>query len=205
MLATPHDQLPAVVRAATMATTPWAHAYLPETLPADVAARLARSFDRFALTRCEQTDQDKSYRFGTAGLSEPGVALPSEEWRSLVDVLSGTAYRDAMSELTGLPLAGARRTLSVWEYDTGDWLAPHVDKADKIVTQIFYLTEDWRDGDAGRLLVLETADPSSTVAALPPRLGASAILVRSDTSWHAVESPAAPGTKRRSLTVTFWR
>ncbi|MFC4856081.1 2OG-Fe(II) oxygenase family protein [Actinophytocola glycyrrhizae] len=205
MLATLHDQLPAVVRAATMTTTPWAYAYLPETLPAGVAPGLARTFDRFALTRCEQTDQDKCYRFGTAALDEGDVALPTEVWQSFVDALSGAAYRDAMSELTGVPLAGTRRTLSVWEYDTGDWLAPHVDKEDKLVTQIFYLTESWRDGDAGRLLVLATADPSSAVAALPPRLGASAILVRSDSSWHAVEKPAVSGTKRRSLTVTFWR
>jgi hypothetical protein len=49
-------------------------------------------------------------------------------------VLSGSDYRGRMAELTGMPLDDAAFTLDVWEYRTGDWLAPHVDKADKLVT-----------------------------------------------------------------------
>jgi SM-20-related protein len=205
MLTSLGHQLPATVRSATMTATPWAHAYLPETWPAGVALNLSRSFGGFELTRCERTEREKSYRFGTAELGTPGAKPPTQEWSAVIEVLCGREYRDAVSELTGVPLAGSRFTLNVWEYGAGDWLAPHVDKPDKIVTQIFYLTEDWQDGDAGRLLVLENADVSSAVHALPPRLGASAILVRSETSWHAVEPPAASGVKRRSITATFWR
>lgn len=205
MLTSLGHQLPATVRSATMTSTPWAHAYLRETWPAGVALRLSRSFDGFALTRCERVEHEKSYRFGTAELGAPGVQPPTQEWSSVVEALSGNEYRHAVSELTGVPLDGCRFTLSVWEYGSGDWLAPHVDKPDKIVTQIFYLTEGWQDADGGRLLVLENADVSSMVHALPPRLGASAILVRSENSWHAVEPPAAAGPLRRSITATFWR
>ena len=205
MLTSLGHQLPDTVRSARMTSTPWAHAYLSETWPPGVARNLSRSFGGFELTRCERTEHEKSYRFGTAELGTPGTKLPSPEWSSVVDVLCGTEYRDAVSELTGVSLAASRFTLSVWEYGTGDWLAPHVDKPDKIVTQIFYLTEDWQDSDAGRLLILENADVSSVVHALPPCLGASAILVRSERSWHAVEPPARPGGRRRSITATFWR
>ncbi|MFE4924858.1 2OG-Fe(II) oxygenase [Streptomyces sp. NPDC056661] len=200
-----HNQIPNVVRAASMSSVPWAHAYLPGTLPIDFATHIAHSFDDIALTRCEQTEYEKSYRFGTAELGPGGVQPAGGEWSSLVDSLSGAEYRDALSELTSLDLANAKCTLSLWEYYTGDWLAPHVDKAEKLVTQIFYLTPDWQEGDAGRLLILERSEITSVVHALPPRLGASAILVRSESSWHAVEPPSKPGGKRRSITATFWR
>jgi Rps23 Pro-64 3,4-dihydroxylase Tpa1-like proline 4-hydroxylase len=120
-------------------------------------------------------------------------------------VLSGSDYRGRMAELTGMPLDDAAFTLDVWEYRTGDWRAPHVDKADKLVTQIFYFTGRWTDEDGGRLLILRTNDALEPVHALPPVLGSSAILLRFETSWHAVqEAPGAAGASG-SITATFWR
>lgn len=182
---------------------PWPHAYLPNALPADLALRLSRSFDDMDMEFFEQTDKAKSYRLRTTGLS--GDQEPhNRDWSALRDVLSSTDYRDRVSELTGIPLADSAFTLDLWEYRSGDWLAPHLDKPEKVVTQIFYLTEGWQPEHDGRLLVLTADDQASVDRALPPRLGSSAILVRSQKSWHAVEAPGPDSPARRSVTATFW-
>ncbi|HEU5160829.1 MAG TPA: 2OG-Fe(II) oxygenase family protein [Streptosporangiaceae bacterium] len=199
-------RLPAAMARAALDPSPWPHAYLADVLPADVALRLSRSFGRFDMDSCEETRRAKSYRFRTTRLDRADPAqVAGTAWMPVIEVLSAPEYRSAISTLTGVRLDDADVTLSLWEYQAGDWLAPHVDKPDKLVTQIFYLTEGWREGDGGRLLIMKTADPSSVVRVLPPRLGSSAVLVTSGTSWHAVEAPRPGAAGRRSITVTFWR
>jgi hypothetical protein len=193
--------------AATLETDPWAHAYLPDALPADLAGELAASFAALGLTEFEETQRAKSYRFRTAEVHGPTAASPPGPGplAAVVDVLTSPGYRARVGALTGVDLAARPVTVDLWEYHTGDWLAPHVDKADKVVTQIFYLTEGWAPGDGGRLLVLRSSSAEDVHRALPPRPGSSAVLVRSAASWHAVEPPGPRSPVRRSVTATFWR
>lgn len=193
------------ITTAVLADKPWPHAYIPEALPTDLALGLSRSFDRFDMQTVEKTGTEKPYRFRTTALDQAAVyTLPTAAWTVLAGLLSEPSYRSAIGRLTGLSLRYSDFALNLWEYQAGDWLAPHVDKPEKIVTQIFYLTDRWDHADGGRLLILDTADPASVVHALPPLLGSSAILVRSSSSWHAVESPGPRAAYRRSITATFW-
>lgn len=201
----PGEHLLGAVAAARLTGSPWPHVYLERTLPPAFAAALTDTFDRFDLERCVETEREKSYRFGTGRLDALAPAdLPGAQWAQLVAVLGGQEYRNALSRLCDVPLDDAEFTLSVWEYRGGDWLAPHVDKADKLVTQIFYLTRDWRPGDGGRLLILDEQH-GPELHAYPPRAGSSAVLVRSERSWHAVERPAPASRARLSVTATYWR
>jgi Rps23 Pro-64 3,4-dihydroxylase Tpa1-like proline 4-hydroxylase len=190
-------------RSARLTTVPWSFSYLDEALPRDLATRLSRLFGELDLVACERQEGHKSYRFLTTTFD--GASRVSDtQCMSLLDFLRGDEYRELMSGLTGLVLDGCRCTLSFWEYQGGDWLAPHVDKPDKLVTQIFYLTESWNDGEGGRLLILTDSDWRSVMHALPPRLGSSSVIVRSEESWHAVERVPPGAAPRKSLTVTFW-
>jgi hypothetical protein len=192
------------ITAAELTGDPWPHAYLAEALPAEVALRLSRSFDQFAMESFEETERAKTYRLRTARL-DGADRLPSDDWASVVELLTGPDYRAAISDLTGVPLGGGGVGVDVWEYRSSDWLAPHVDKPDKLVTQIFYLTQRWDEGDGGRLLIQDSADPTTARRALPPVLGSSAVLVRSESSWHSVEAPGPSAAGRRSITATFRR
>jgi hypothetical protein len=203
-ITTVSDHVLRQVATAELEREPWPHAYLPHAMPAEFALRLSRSFDRLDMAFFEQTGSAKSYRLRTTELTTDSARALGGDWQLLRDVLAAPAYREHISELTGVPLADSACTLDVWEYRTGDWLAPHVDKPEKLVTQIFYLAQEWRPDDGGRLLVLATDDPASVTSTLAPRLGSSAILVRSETSWHAVEAPGVRSPARRSVTATFW-
>jgi hypothetical protein len=198
------DQLVRTICSARMIQTPWAYAYLPKMLTDDALGGLYDTFGNLPVKRSEETRRAKSYRFATARLDPSDDWLPNEEWRWLTGFFHSASYRQAIEQLTGVDLSGSVATVDVWEYGIGDWLAPHVDKQDKLVTQILYLTQSWSEGDGGRLLILENEDASSVARVLRPTLGASAILVRSATSWHAVEPPAPTLPRRRSVTATFW-
>jgi len=192
------------LRAGSLAERPWAYVNLSGGIPMPIATSLADRFEEVPLTRCEQTEGGKTYRFGTADLSKETGELP-RFWRSLVQATDDEAYRTAMSELTKLDLHPTRLTLSLWEYRSGDWLSPHLDKPEKLVTQVVYLTREWREGDGGRLLIMEGHEPTSVVEKAEPRVGNASVLVRSEASWHAVEQVAPGASPRRSLTLTFWK
>ncbi len=184
------------------ATDPWRHLYLADALPAGYAARLARTFPADRLTPTARSGSDKDYRLWTADLTD-AVGLP-EPWDDFLRLLGSDAHRDLLARRSGVDLSGTRVTLTVWEYRGGDFLAPHVDKEEKVLTQIVYLGEQWAEGDGGRLLVQRTPDPDDVVSRLSPTLGATAVLVRSDHSWHSVESPRPGAAPRRSLNLTYW-
>ena len=192
------------IQSARMNAVPWGFAYFDRALPTNLASSLSPLFADTALAACERNEGPKSYRFLTATL-DASTHVPNAAGAVLLDFLRGQEYRSLIAELTGVPLKGRDATVNLWEYRCGDWLAPHVDKPDKLVTQIFYLTEHWSDGDGGRLLVLADSDLRSLVHALPPRFGSSVVIVRSDNSWHAVEQVLPDAAPRRTLTVTFWR
>ncbi|MFC7304489.1 2OG-Fe(II) oxygenase [Streptomyces monticola] len=190
-------------------SAPWRYAWLDRAVAPAFAAGLAAAFPSDRLDRLDRSERrtgDKTYRLGTHGIDLGDRAQwPGGPWPQLLATLACPAYTTAVARLTGVDLSGARLAVSLWEYGSGDWLAPHVDKADKLVTQILYLSAGWTEEHGGRLLVLDGPDTARTVAAHAPLPGSSAVLVRSRTSWHAVESPASAAPPRRSLTATFLR
>jgi Rps23 Pro-64 3,4-dihydroxylase Tpa1-like proline 4-hydroxylase len=169
------------------------------------ARRLAADFPSAPLRRAHRRTGEKTYRLGTLPLD--AIDSPNAgSYHELAVVLRSTNYRTALERLAGVDLASSTPELNVWEYAGGDWLAPHLDKPDKVVTQIFYLSTDWKPAHGGRLLVFDgTEAPREVAFAYPPIAGSSAILVRSATSWHAVEAPSAQSPPRRSVTATFRR
>ncbi len=191
------------IGSATIEPYPWRHAHLDRAIPSDLAHDLVACFERAPMSRCEQTRADKTYRFSTATLTLD-TPIPDGLWKEGLRAFSSGAYREALASLTGVRLCDADVTFDLWEYVEGDWLSPHLDKPEKLVSQIIYLTPGWREGAGGRLLIQECDEPASAVRQIPPRFGNSTILVRSSSSWHAVE-PVGPGSPpRRSMTVTFW-
>ncbi|WP_394426063.1 2OG-Fe(II) oxygenase [Streptomyces sp. SGAir0957] len=201
-----HRTVTEALAGARLRTRPWSHAWLDQALAPRLAQELARSFDTLALAPCAQYEGDKTYRMATRPLAvDDPDSWPGGPWPELLSTLTSPAYRAQMARLTGIDLAGARLSVNLWEYAGGDWLSPHVDKAEKIVTQILYLSDGWTRADGGELLVLDGRDATRPTAAHPPLLGTSAVLVRSDASWHAVRSPAPTAPPRRSVTVTFLR
>jgi SM-20-related protein len=142
-------------------------------------------------------------RMGELSASRPKYL--SSAWRALANALVAPGYRAAMSSLTGLDLSTARLEVNVFHYPPGGSHGAHPDHRDKIVTHVIYFNDSWNDDDGGCLTILRSSDRQDVATTVSPLVGNSAVLVRSDNSWHAV-SPVAKscGLSRRSLTATFY-
>jgi hypothetical protein len=178
--------------------------------PRDAAA-LATTFPRDHFKRLADYGGEKDFEYEARALIGMGascVSRPEElstAWRGLADDFLAPGYRAALSSLIGLDLGTAPLEVNVFHYPPGGALGAHPDLRDKIVTHVLYFNPSWNDEDGGCLTILRSADPQDVVRRVSPVVGNSAVLVRSDDSWHAV-SPVAKSCRlsRRSLTATFY-
>ena len=122
----------------------------------------------------------------------------------LGELFLSEAYRDTLAETTGLPLKGKTVEAWFWTYDEHTVFEPHLDFETKVLTQVFYLVEDWEAKDGGLLYILNSNSTEDIAYAVTPRLDLSSLIFRSDDSWHYLTpiSPDAP-TVRNSITVHF--
>jgi len=133
------------------------------------------------------------------------VPLPLP-WEALLNEVQSSKYREAIELCAGLSLQECQIEVTAWEYRKSCWLSPHVDEAEKVVTQVIYLNESWNPAWGGTLCILRGPTFKDTVEKISPALGTSAIIVRSERSYHAVQKVTYPDAPpRRSLQVAFKR
>jgi hypothetical protein len=179
--------------------------------PADGAA-LAATFPRDHFKRLATYDGKKDFDYEIRCLIRMGETSISRRrqlsgvWQALADGFLAPGYRAAMSALTGLELADSPLEVNVFHYPPGGSHGAHPDHRDKLVTHVLYFNDSWNDADGGCLTILRSSDPRDVASQVSPLVGNSAILVRSNDSWHAVSAVAKDcHESRRSLTATFYR
>lgn len=196
----------------TLNSEPFQWAEIGGLYEPDDAAALAQTYphDHFKLVSGYGGEKDYEYE-ARALISMGGSDIAYREflspaWRQLADDLLSPAYRAALSSLTGRDLTTAPVEVNVFHYGPGTELGPHSDLPDKVVTHVLYFNETWDVANGGCLNILRAKDAAAVAAIIPPVVGNSAVLVRSDSSWHAV-SPVVRECRqsRRSVTVTFYR
>ena len=193
-------------------TEPYRHAVIDQLFSPEDAAALASSYphDHFKVLSGRGGEKDYEYEArNLIGMGARTATFPedlSEAWRGFAADLLSPAYRNAMSSLTGCDLTDSPLEVNVFHFGPGASLGAHPDLSDKVITHVFYFNETWNPKDGGCLSILRSSDPQDIVTEVPPIVGTSAVIVRSDNSWHAV-SPVINGSRlsRRSVTVTFYR
>jgi SM-20-related protein len=177
-----------------------------ELFETDVVEELLETFpmSSFVRTDASARSEGKTYRNYSRELVAPDgrtdLDLPSR-WRDLVDDLMSLEYRAAVADMLLQEVVPSVEVRLV-RHGPKDWLGPHCDRPDKVFSHIFYFNPVWQQEWGGCLEILGSAAPDSVVACVLPRLGTSALLARSDDSWHQV-SPIAHtiAPERRSLLV----
>jgi len=195
-----------------LSTEPYHWAFIDQLFSPSNCEVLVENFPRDHFKTVTGYDGEKGFQYEARSLIAMGAAAParvqflSQAWRDLAQDLLSAEYREVMSRLTGLQLADLPIEANVFHYGRKAWLGPHVDLPDKIVTHIFYFNEIWNTEDGGCLAILSDNDMTRPVKIIPPLVGNSAVVVRSDHSWHAVSHVRDKSrSSRRSLTVTFYR
>ena len=175
------------------------------------AAALASTFPRDHYKRLSDYGGEKDFEYESRaliGMGEQSVSRPEElspAWQALAKDFLSPAYRAAMSVLTGFDVTSVPLEVNVFHYPPGGSLGAHPDLKDKIVTHVLYFNQSWDDKDGGYLTILRSSNAADVVRTVSPVAGNSAVLVRSDNSWHAV-TPVVKSCRlsRRSLTATFY-
>ena len=193
-------------------TEPYRWAVIDGLFSASDGAALAGSYPGDHFKRLFDYGGEKDYEYEVRALVDmPAhtVSRPDElsvAWRTLADDLRSPAYRAAMSGLIGVDLSEAPFEVNVFHYPPGGSMGAHPDLRDKIVTHVLYFNTSWHDADGGCLSILGSRDERDIVRTVSPIVGTSAVIVRSDNSWHAV-SPVVKSCRlsRRSVTATFYR
>jgi Rps23 Pro-64 3,4-dihydroxylase Tpa1-like proline 4-hydroxylase len=195
-----------------METDPFEWEFIDQLFTAGDAAALAASFPHDKYKRVTGYDGEKGYEYVSRSLVHMGADTPSHPaglsaaWRELISDLLSPAYRAAMTRLTGRDLSSSLMEVNVIIYGPGAWLGPHVDLKEKIATQVFYFNQTWDKENGVCLGILRSSNPADIVAEISLIVGSSALIVRSDRSWHTV-SRVANGCRlsRRSMNVIFHR
>jgi SM-20-related protein len=200
------------IRNHRLETVPYRWATVDNLFDPEGARRLTATYPRDHFKIVAGHDGEKGFEYqarSLIGMGSDAVADPddlSEAWRVLAADLLSPEYRAAMSALTGHDLAEAPLEVNVFHYGPGCSLRAHKDLPDKIVTHVLYFNRSWNRSDGGCLSILRSKDLADRVAEILPVVGNSAVLVRSDESWHAVSRVVnESASSRRSVTVTFYR
>lgn len=174
------------------------------------AAALAGSFPLDKFKDVKGYDGEKSYVYASRSLIHMGATSLSHAnglspaWREFGNDLLSPEYRAAMTRLTGRDLSLTPLEVNVVHYGPGTWLGPHLDLKAKITTHVFYFNETWDPRDGGCLQILRSSAPADIAAEVNPIVGNSALIVRSEKSWHTVSRVDAKcRLSRRSMNVIF--
>jgi hypothetical protein len=179
--------------------------------PAD-AERLVDTYPRDHFKEVASYGGERIYQYEARSLIRMGASVISfmhdlsESWRALARDFLSPQYREAMSVLTGYDLALAPMEVNVFHYGPGGSLDAHRDLPEKLVTHVLYFNRSWNAADGGCLRILRSADPEDVHAEILPIVGNSAVIVRSENSWHCVSRVVnVAASSRRSITLTFYR
>jgi hypothetical protein len=175
------------------------------------AADLAAEFPATGYTlRTGDSATGKGYSTYNLTLADRGVPSAAARrltprWRSLVDTLLGDDYRAQLARVMDADLDACTAHLRAVRYPQQGWIDPHTDRADKAVTQIWYLNPGWRPEWAGTLRLLRSSDPEDVAADVRPALGTSVLMRPSPHSWHCVTPVASGAPDRLTLLLHFVR
>lgn len=200
------------VAAARLEMEPYRWAAIGDLFSPHDAAALAATFPRDHFKHLAGDDGEKEFEYEIRCLVRMGersisrARQLSSAWQRLINDLLSPGYRSAMSSLTGLDLSAAPLEVNAFHYLPGTNHGAHPDHRSKMATHVIYFNESWSEGDGGCLMILRSRDPEDVAGTVSPLAGNSAVLVRSDKSWHAVSRVADHcRLSRRSVTATFYQ
>ena len=202
----------ACIRHHKLETVPYAWAVINGLFTPQDAAALAATYPCDHFKRVAQNDAQRVYDYEARALIGMGantITNPddlSDAWRALALDFLSPQYKATMTALTGRNLNNVPMEVNVFHYGPGANLDAHRDLPEKLVTHVLYFNRSWNAGDGGCLRILRSSDQADLMAEIPPIIGCSCVIVRSENSWHAVSRVAGGSPlSRRSVTVTFYR
>lgn len=172
---------------------------------------LAQSYPTEGFVRqVRESGPKKHYSFSLKNLViennfiDSGQSCLDKAWINLAQILMSNEYIEAVSQRLNLNLKDSIINIGFYKFEKGDWVSPHIDNPEKILTQIFYFNEVWSTNWGGFFKLLNSQHSDDTSFSVPPLSIFSTFIARSDASWHMVTPVEVEATQpRRSMQLEF--
>ncbi|MEH1931969.1 2OG-Fe(II) oxygenase family protein [Nostoc sp.] len=129
----------------------------------------------------------------------------SSIWRQMIEELWTPSYRQALTQMSGVELKDCAMVIGFRRYNLGHCHRPHTDEPSKALTHLLFFNEQWPMDWGGCLRILLDEKPESVFQDIAPLNQFSAVIVRSDNSWHMVTPVASTALQcRLALRITFF-
>lgn len=130
--------------------------------------------------------------------------LLDPHWQKFADYVISDKYRQFVEGITGIRTANLPIEVNLFKYSKNCFMDAHQDLNTKVITQVVYFNKDWQFDNGGCLNILNSKDVNDVHKRILPVIGNSVIIIRSENSWHSVETTLCDES-RRSVTITFYK
>ncbi len=174
---------------------------------------LTDAYPRHGFTRCARTSgPQKHYSFELLNLVVKDQVLDEtkqyidDKWLNMATSLLSVSYKQSVSQKLGINLDSTTTSIGFYKFGQNDFVSPHVDNENKVLTQIFYFNRFWDKSWGGDLKILGSKKPDDVIFSLAPLSNFSTLIARSEHAWHMVSPVTAHASSPRlSLQLEFIR
>ncbi|BCL39029.1 2OG-Fe(II) oxygenase [Nostoc sp. MS1] len=215
------------IRQTVMEEVPYHWAVIENLLSPETSLELAASFPQENF--CLSTGEGYGYLWGEMLASSDDIALMnnfgghwreriverrlssdlhhlSHSWQQLIQALWQPQYRQALTQMSGIELKDCAMVIGFRRYNGGHLHRPHTDEPSKVLTHLVYFNQQWPVEWGGCLRILKDEQSNSVYQDIPPLNKFSAVIVRSEKSWHMVTPVTSSVSQtRRVLRIMFFR
>lgn len=151
----------------------------------------------------------KDYKFSIAEICNRNIFANDVNkfnpiWQDLLSDLFSDNYTALLSKMINIDLMHKPRSGGFYRLKQNDYVAIHLDKPHKILTQLFYFNPIWDRNFGGFLSLHNENNPDQPFLNLPPLSIYSIIILRTDNSWHSVSRVNSDTALRNSLQLEYW-
>lgn len=194
-----------------IATTPFKWMQIQDVFGPEEYEQLIQSFPTNGFTLTEKKGDLAEKRYKTYNLTvmkhgqrTSGFTYLNDIWRNAILRLVDIEHGNPLEPLIGQSLVDTKPEVRFVVYSDGCWIDPHLDKDDKLLTQVLYFQHPSEEIDGGDFLVLNSKNIDDVVERIPPLPNSSVALIPSKRSWHAVSRVEATSNgPRRCVLIHF--
>jgi hypothetical protein len=127
-------------------------------------------------------------------------------WRRYIEELNSGAYRELMSQLTGIDLTGAVTKLRFSRYGAGAFIGRHHDgQFGKLLTQVLYFNSDWSPDWGGEFIALDQQSKfERCLHLIAPTIDQSIVNLSSAKAVHCVNRISDDAHDYRKTLLVEW-
>lgn len=174
-------------------------------------AKLLSEYPSWGFQSVSKNNIDKSYSFSINNLIIEDKLTEAYDnlspiWKTFIDSLANPDYKVLIGQSIGRDILNKKISIAFYQFNDSNWVSPHLDKKNKLFTQLFYFNDQWSEEWGGQLKLLKYPDKENNdFLSILPNNSHSILLPRTDAAWHMVNPVTSKALfPRKTLQFEVW-